>query len=1088
MSIKRTAVYGHIIAQYNLDPALAYGKYMLEKIPKVFQSYREKKGGELDGFYYDGITTGINYRREHFKYANYPPVWDPVNKKPFLYNYFSSVEFAKEAADRLHADGKITMMNGAMGSSFYTAPHLDVMGAETGLRIKRSDFNYVRTICRHKPFVTLLKGNFSKLTKEDFALFMKRCVAYGVFPGFFDWPPSGLGPGSRYWDHAEWYDRDRLNHRLYQALCRQIAAAGWEPLTLARSSNAEFSLERFGSLEKGEVFFTVLNDTSFSGEAVISMPSADLPKDWVVVDEVSRRRLDGRVEGGQLRVPLALGAESLAVLHVTSKQRLAAGHADEILRNFELRKQMAEIDKDRPERLVHWRGTRYGSYERARVDGRSCFKLSNDTDKPVKGAMQWVMLYQEQAEPLKLRLKLKSDNVKPGKGGRLLVDTVLCHVNMKTRFTERKREKYDLDVGTYDWREKEIIIKPERPLRSIQLFVYLWKCSGTVWIDEISITPADKPDREYVVDPKMEQWYENLSAEKMNELDAKLAEIEADLKGLKARGDGDVADECVSILGKLASAKKWIADNRLGNPARRSLRELDAAASRLSLVCSTLMGISGPNIMAPTTAVPGEQIAIEVDVAGVRADQVEYRIDVPEGWAVKGTGKGKFAVTVPKGALGTTGLVRLTALVKPKPGLMLPLEGTTQVRIVPALESEMRLTDVSASGEEFRFAVDVSNNDRTPSEVALKTILPEGWQAKAAEPKCTLPPKSRKTMTFSAIAGKGAAPGRYEVRAELSSPKLAEACAFSETVFYLPGTLNRLKNAGFEEGETGWSKSERGYVIDPSQSHSGKYSLKLHNASTSERSSASQTITLNQKTPCPIVVRGRARAERVSGHPGRTFSVYVDIYYTDGTPLYGQTIDWRTGTTGWQYGELTIEPAKPIRNVNVYCLLRRHSGTAWFDDLFVAEDPTRRGNIARQAKVSVDSCYGQYTAAPINDGVTRTEGLHWTKESWASAEMEEAHWVVLAFDKPVTMGKVVIHWSMDAGVPRTSRRIELQSWTDGKWQTISERRMSKAEPVTVVDLGKEITTQKLRVFQAKGCGVAGRPNLMWVREIEIYEK
>jgi hypothetical protein len=66
---------------------------------------------------------------------------------------------------------------------------------------------------------------------------------------------------------------------------------------------------------------------------------------------------------------------------------------------------------------------------------------------------------------------------------------------------------------------------------------------------------------------------------------------------------------------------------------------------------------------------------------------------------------------------------------------------------------------------------------------------------------------------------------------------------------------------------------------------------------------------------------------------------YVDIYYTDGTPLYGRTIDWQTGTTGWQYGEMTIEPAKPIRNVNVCLLLRGHAGTTWFDDLFVAEDP-----------------------------------------------------------------------------------------------------------------------------------------------------
>ncbi len=101
--------------------------------------------------------------------------------------------------------------------------------------------------------------------------------------------------------------------------------------------------------------------------------------------------------------------------------------------------------------------------------------------------------------------------------------------------------------------------------------------------------------------------------------------------------------------------------------------------------------------------------------------------------------------------------------------------------------------------------------------------------------------------------------------------------------------------------------------------------------------------------------------------------------------------------------------------------MRRHSGTAWFDDLFVAEDPTRRGNIARHAKVSVDSCYGQYTAAPINDGVTRTKDIHWTKESWASSETDEPHWVELIFGKPMTMRRMLIHWSMDGGAPRTSK-------------------------------------------------------------------
>jgi hypothetical protein len=159
-------------------------------------------------------------------------------------------------------------------------------------------------------------------------------------------------------------------------------------------------------------------------------------------------------------------------------------------------------------------------------------------------------------------------------------------------------------------------------------------------------------------------------------------------------------------------------------------------------------------------------------------------------------------------------------------------------------------------------------------------------------------------------------------------------------VIFLPESLNLLPDPGFEKAAaSGWSRNEGAYEIDSSESHSGKRSLKLHNLSPAERSGASRAITLNQKTPRPIIVRGHAKAEAVSGHRDSGFAIYVDIYYTDGTALYGNTIDWQTGTTGWQYGTTTIEPAKPIRNVNVYLLLRGHAGTAWFDDVFVTEAP-----------------------------------------------------------------------------------------------------------------------------------------------------
>lgn len=940
LSIKRTAVYGHIIAQYNLDPELPYGEHMLQRIPGVFQSYRERRGGRLDGFYYDGITTGVNYRRDHFKHAGYPPTWDPVHKKPFVYNYFSSVEFAREVAERLHRDGKITMMNGAMGSSFYTAPYLDVMGAETGLRINRSSFNYVRSICRQKPFVTLLKGNFSQLSEADFALFMKRCTAYGVFPGFFDWPPSGLGPGSRYWDHALWYERDRPNHRKYQALCRQLAAAGWEPLTLARSSDGSLAVERFGSAENGEVFFTVLNDRAGPVDTLISIPADALPDDPVVVDEVALRWLAGASRSGDiLEVPLTLGPESLAVLHVASKQRLARSHAEEILKNFALRREMARIDKGRPEQLVHWPATSSGAYQRDDVDGRSCFKLASDSDDQIKGATQWVMLYQDEPEPLKLRVQLKCDKVTPGSQGRLLVDALLCHVNMKTRFTERNRQRFELDGGTYGWRENEIIIRPERPLRSIQLSLYLWKCSGTAWIDEISVTPLDEPDHEYVVDPGLNEWYERATADQQSEIDARFAGLEARVERLVHLSPNALEDACLSALNEASSHRKWIRDNKLENPCRRPLRELDDATPRLSLVGSTLMGVRGPYVDAPATAVPGEEIPVRVRVEGAETLQVRYALQAPNGWRSEASGGGTFTVTVPEGSLGTTARLAATAVVQSFAGASLPMEEAVEVRVVPVIEAAMRLGDVSASGEEFRFAVDVANNGPTPMAVSLRTQLPQGWRLDAPLETCTVPPKSAQSIEFRAIPADQTKPGRYEIRAELSSASLSAPLEFSQAVAFLPASLNLLNNPDFEAGNANWATNEGHCEIDGSQAHGGKQCLKLHNSSPADRSGASQTITLNQKTPGPIIVRGHAKAENVSGQAGSTFSVYVDIYYTDGTPLYGQTIDWQTGTTGWQHGEMTIRPAKPIRNVNVYLLLRGHSGTARFDDIFVAEAP-----------------------------------------------------------------------------------------------------------------------------------------------------
>jgi hypothetical protein len=213
--------------------------------------------------------------------------------------------------------------------------------------------------------------------------------------------------------------------------------------------------------------------------------------------------------------------------------------------------------------------------------------------------------------------------------------------------------------------------------------------------------------------------------------------------------------------------------------------------------------------------------------------------------------------------------------------------------------------------------------------------------------------------------------------------------------------------------------------------------------------------------------------------------LYVDTYYTDGTKLYGRRHDFQTGTTDWALGEVYIEPAKPIHYVSVHCLLRGKSGTAWFDDLALFEDPLRKGNLATLANVETDSCYERYDPSPLNDGVTQVAGLHWSRESWASAEIESEHFAVLRFDAPKTVAMAVIHWSLDAGIPRTSAEVQIQVQDGDGWRSVATAKPDGPTPRTEIILDPPATASAFMFLQPPGKGPAGRPHLMWVREIEL---
>jgi hypothetical protein len=129
---------------------------------------------------------------------------------------------------------------------------------------------------------------------------MKRCLAYGMFPGFF----SSDASTGHYFTRPELYNRDRPLFKKYVPLVKLVAEAGWEPITQAKSDNDRVYVERFGPR-----YFTVFNDSPERRTATISLEGR--------AAEHGRELLGGRdLEWRDGKTTLSLDAEDVAVIEV----------------------------------------------------------------------------------------------------------------------------------------------------------------------------------------------------------------------------------------------------------------------------------------------------------------------------------------------------------------------------------------------------------------------------------------------------------------------------------------------------------------------------------------------------------------------------------------------------------------------------------------------------------------------------------------------------------------------------------------------------------------------------------------------------
>ena len=97
-----------------------------------------------------------------------------------------------------------------------------------------------------------------------------------------------------------------------------------------------------------------------------------------------------------------------------------------------------------------------------------------------------------------------------------------------------------------------------------------------------------------------------------------------------------------------------------------------------------------------------------------------------------------------------------------------------------------------------------------------------------------------------------------------------------------------------------WSKG--GYQVDEAVKRSGRYSARCSASDTNTQYGIYQTVVLNQKEPVPIIARVWSKAENVSGGPDKGYSLYLDVVFQDGSPLWGQAFSFDTGTHDWQLG------------------------------------------------------------------------------------------------------------------------------------------------------------------------------------------
>jgi len=155
----------------------------------------------------------------------------------------------------------------------------------------------------------------------------------------------------------------------------------------------------------------------------------------------------------------------------------------------------------------------------------------------------------------------------------------------------------------------------------------------------------------------------------------------------------------------------------------------------------------------------------------------------------------------------------------------------------------------------------------------------------------------------------------------------------------------------------------------------------------------------------------------------------------------------------------------------------------------VVRFPASRNLLAdTNAEVRVDSTFAGYSIDPLRDGIVDVEGLSWSESAWASADMAVPHWVEVRWPSPQRISRATVYWAEDSGTYFRSNHYRFQYLSRGKWNDVSDTKTETAGPGRTRHEFSPLTVDGIRLWQETGGGSDSRPNLLWIRELEVLDE